>query len=283
MYVGTLVIPDQSGGLGKNTFIGPNIADTATITGTGICGIGTDAFKSTAGITGSFLTGIGNRSFGSGNLTSATQVTTLGYETAFSVTTATSGLWLGYQAGKNLTTDSGTIILGPYLGTAGVDSNKFIVANPENSNVFINIEDTDAAFAENMMLGTSGGILTLVPVPSSSVFTYNPVTGTSATMVADNGYDTQNASLTTLTLPSTAAAYTVIKVVGTGAGGWTIAQNAGQTIVMADTTGDQTSTTGVTGSLSSLLSGDCVTLLCIVADTTWKVIEFNAPNGLELA
>src|SRR5690606_41586834 len=85
----------------------------------------------------------------------------------------------------------------------------------------------------------------------------------------NNGYRANNAGLVTLTLPVTAAVGTVIRVAGKGAGGWLIAQNAGQTIHF----GVVDTSTGAGGSLASTLQYDSVELLCTVADTEWTVLS----------
>ena len=88
-------------------------------------------------------------------------------------------------------------------------------------------------------------------------------------MVANNGYTIDNgASLVTLTLPATAAYGTLLQVIGVSAGGWSIAQNAGQNILVSGVS----TTTGTGGSLSSTIPSDQVQLLCVVADTTWVAI-----------
>jgi hypothetical protein len=81
--------------------------------------------------------------------------------------------------------------------------------------------------------------------------------------VSDTG-----ATLTSFTLPSTAAFGTIIQVAGKSSGGWTIAQNTGQTIHF----GNLSTTTGTSGSLSSSNQNDYVRLLCTIANTTWNVI-----------
>lgn len=98
---------------------------------------------------------------------------------------------------------------------------------------------------------------------------WSNVTGTTQAMIADNGYRANNAALVTLTLPVTAAAGTVIRVVGVGTGGWRIAQNTGQQIVFGNTS----TTSGNTGRLDSLHERDCVELLCITANSIWQVIS----------
>ena len=105
---------------------------------------------------------------------------------------------------------------------------------------------------------------------SSSGLTWNDVTTPSATMAPANGYLADNAALVTLTLPATAPQFSVIEVSGYGAGGWTIAQNAGQSIQFGS--GPRT-TVGAGGSLSSTNQYDQVSLLAAVggASTVWVV------------
>lgn len=102
---------------------------------------------------------------------------------------------------------------------------------------------------------------------------WTEVTGTSQAMVADNGYVANNAGVVTLTLPVTASFGTVIRVLGKGAGGWTIAQNAGQQIHV----GSSATTVGATGTVSSTNQYDGIGLLCITANTVWSVL--GAPQG----
>jgi len=75
--------------------------------------------------------------------------------------------------------------------------------------------------------------------------------------------------MVTLTLPDTAAAGSIIRIVGIGAGGWRIAQNSGETIYY----GTLSTTTGTGGNLSSTAQRDSVELVCTVADTGWTVIS----------
>ena len=98
---------------------------------------------------------------------------------------------------------------------------------------------------------------------------WTDVTGTSQAMAVNNGYFADNAGLVTLTLPSTAALGSLIAVVGKGAGGWKIAQNAGQTIHF----GFVNTTTGTGGSLASTNQYDVVYLVCSTANTDFTVVQ----------
>lgn len=91
-------------------------------------------------------------------------------------------------------------------------------------------------------------------------------TSTGVTLAPNTNYVADNASLVTFTLPVTAALGDTYQIVGKGAGGWAVAQGTGQSIQM-----DGATTTTTTGSLSSTVQYDCITLTCITANTVWAV------------
>jgi hypothetical protein len=115
----------------------------------------------------------------------------------------------------------------------------------------------------------NSGTSTLTISSSGGGLAWTEVTGTSAAMAINNGYIANNAGLVTLTLPATAPIGSIVRVGGKGTGLWSIAQNSGQTVHF----GNQNTTTGVGGSLSSILRYDCVELVCITADTDWLVLS----------
>lgn len=102
---------------------------------------------------------------------------------------------------------------------------------------------------------------------------WNHITGTSANMSANAGYVADNSGLVTLTLPSTAAFGSIIYVQGFGAGGWAVAQNIGQQIIVGKTS----STSGNTGSIASTNQYDSITLLCVNANLGF--VALGAPQG----
>lgn len=122
------------------------------------------------------------------------------------------------------------------------------------------------------VVGTPGSN-TLTITSSGSGFVWNNVSGTSSSMSPDNGYVANNAGLVTLTLPVTAAFGTAIAIQGFGAGGFIVAQNAGQNIQFGSTS----TTIGAGGSLASTNQYDSLQLLCVVANTTWTVL--GGPQG----
>lgn len=138
------------------------------------------------------------------------------------------------------------------------------------------------------LLGTSGGLIWgntsntdegtgTINVSGGYYINNNPInafvwnnlgTATSKTMATNNGYFSNNSTLITYTLPSTAAAGTTFEIAGLGAGGWGIVYNSGQNIQFGNV-----STTTTTGSLSSSNQYDCVRLLTTVANTTFEVLS----------
>ncbi|HPT70820.1 MAG TPA: hypothetical protein PLE74_00900 [Candidatus Cloacimonadota bacterium] len=72
-----------------------------------------------------------------------------------------------------------------------------------------------------------------------------------------------------LKLPQTCVKGTIFKVVGMGEGLWGIQQFAGQQIIM----GDYPTTVGTNGAIQATYKRDTVDLLCVVADTTFLVIN----------
>jgi hypothetical protein len=99
--------------------------------------------------------------------------------------------------------------------------------------------------------------------------TWNNATS-SITASTNNGYvaTATTPTLTTITLPSTAAFGSIIEVVGTGTGLWRISQSTASQSIKFGITG---TTTGTGGYLSATSQYDCVKLLCTSADTTFVV------------
>ena len=132
----------------------------------------------------------------------------------------------------------------------------------EGTNVTLTVGDDPTNNEIDVTIASSGG----------SGFTWNEETGTSATMSVDNGYISNNASAVTFTLPDTAAVGSRVVVLGKGAGGWIVAQNASEQIIVNAT---HATTAGVGGSLNSNDRYDAVELICTVADTTWTVTNIK--------
>jgi hypothetical protein len=179
------------------------------------------------------------------------------------VRNTTSVLGIGIcQAGTPITTiETGSFIIIAELSVG--DTIDFRAnTNQTPSFTFINIE------------------LSITQLPSTTIIPisgWSAVAGTSQSMTISNNYYAQNASLTTFTLPVTASAGTTMRIAGVGAGGWKVAQNAGQSINF----GNQVTTTGTGGSISSGNRYDAIELFCAVANTQWTVL--TAAGNLSVA
>ena len=104
---------------------------------------------------------------------------------------------------------------------------------------------------------------------TSAAFTWNTQT-TSATLVANNGYiSTSTGSPVAFTLPATANVGDTFKIAGEGSAGWTLAQNSSQQMFF----GTNTTTAGVSGSLTSSEVGDCIEFICVVANVSFLVLS----------
>ncbi len=122
----------------------------------------------------------------------------------------------------------------------------------------------------------SSGNITSVSVPSGGL-TWSNVAGTSQLLATGNGYFPTNAGTTTFSLPVTANIGDSFSIAATGSCQFIISQNAGQFIQLGDTS----STTGVTGSLTSTDVNDGVSLVCQIANTKFYIT--NSVGNLNLS
>lgn len=127
-------------------------------------------------------------------------------------------------------------------------------------------------------IGTTGEILSVVggaPAWVAPNLPFNSVSSSTQALLINNIYYTTYAGLNVMTLPSTAAAGSIIKVLAGNSGNtFQIAQNSGQLIYYGAQNGvSQVTTTGIGGSLQSVDPNTTVTVICIVANTTWQVLD----------
>ncbi len=105
---------------------------------------------------------------------------------------------------------------------------------------------------------------------------WSNIAGTTQAAAVNNGYVVGNAGLTTITLPATSALGSILEIAGKGAGGWVIAQGAGQQIHI----GSSVSTLGAGGSVASTNQYDSIKLVCITDDTIWSCVGGPQSSGL---
>ena len=169
--------------------------------------------------------------------------------------------------GTTSLTDGG-VILGSGVGAVTV------LAQATDGQLVIGSSGVDPvlaalASADASVTITNGGGTIDLSVSSGGLIAWVEVTGTSVAMVVNTGYILNNAGLVTATLPTTAALGSVLQVVGKGAGGWRIAQNATEIIHF----GSSDTTAGTGGRLDSTNQFDAIQLVNTVADDAWTALS----------
>lgn len=137
----------------------------------------------------------------------------------------------------------------------------------------VDVSAATAPSSGQVLTATSSTTATWQTPSGGSGITWTEVTGTSQSAAVNNGYVANNASLVTVTLPSTATVGQIVFLQGSGAGGWKLAQNASQTIVWdaGGVAGQNITTSGTSGYLASTDRYDSIEVMCITTNTGWVV------------
>lgn len=117
----------------------------------------------------------------------------------------------------------------------------------------------DSAQATGVKWGTGSGLYTEVTATGSG--------GSPNATVSGGRYIANNSGLVYFILPSTIAVGETIEIMGNGAGGWILKQNANQNIHIDDVN----STTGTGGSIASTSHHDRVQIVCTTANNNFAV------------
>lgn len=116
--------------------------------------------------------------------------------------------------------------------------------------------------------GVTSSIQSQINAISAEVIPWTVET-TDTSLIKNNGYFANSAGTITFTLPVTSAVGDTISVSNMNTGSMVVAQNAGQSIRY----GNQISTVGVTGNITSTGIGDTITIVCNVANTGFQVVN----------
>lgn len=264
-----------------NTFVGYNSGAIATQTvnaindtgiGYGCLGALTDGAQNTCMGTLSanvLTTGNDNVAMGSyalGSADTCSDNVALGHSALFNISgnSSNNNIGIGTNAGQNLTTScANNVLIGTNVVGTNTDNTTIRIGQGMTKCFISGISGTSVTAVGTVVVDSSGQLGSTSSFPT----VWNDVTGASASMIANNGYVADRGTLVTLTLPTTAAFGSRLEIVGKGAGGWTIAQNVGQTIHF----NSLDTTTGGGGSLSSTNRYNCVELICVTANTDFVV------------
>ena len=185
-----------------------------------------------------------------------------GTSTTTAVTPSSLGSKLGNQTAHGVLVGEGTTsaLTSLAVGTNG----QVLVGSTGADPVFATLTSSDSTITFTAGAGT----LSLQAVSGGQIWT---ATASNQTLAPSGSWISTKSGTVTFTLPATSAVgdmYSILNGSATAAG-WTIAQNAGQNIQF----GNISTTSGTGGSLSSSATGDCITLVAIVASTTWGVVS----------
>ncbi len=104
---------------------------------------------------------------------------------------------------------------------------------------------------------------------------WTAASSTPITAAINIGYYITDASQVTITLPVTAAAGSIVRIAGQGAGGWILAPGSGQTINVNGTSASTSITSGG--------ATDCIEVICVVANTTWNTLSYVTKVGFTVS
>lgn len=148
----------------------------------------------------------------------------------------------------------------------------FVASNAlTNGQLLIGSTGNDPVVA-NLTAGTgvtiTNGSGTITIAATTAGFAWTDVTSATQALAVQNGYLTDRGAGVTYTLPASAASIGDTIIIVGKLGLTTIAQNAGQQILISSSS----STVGVGGSVAGTNVGDCITLVCITSGTSsvWR-------------
>lgn len=191
-------------------------------------------------------------------ITVTTGAGTLNIDIAAPVTVANGGTGLTSITAHGILVGEGTSAINPIVLTNGQLLIGSTGADPSAASL---------TAGSGITITPGAGTITIASSESAGGgYTWVDQTTTSVTIAAGTGYIADNAGLVTFTLPLTATIGDSFAIVGKGAGGWTLVENATQLIHFGTAV-----TTATTGSLSSSNQWDCIEFVCVTTNTTFVV------------
>ncbi len=209
---------------------------------------------------------------GAASITTGSGNTFLGARASGSDATCANSIAIGQDAVSTLATGatSGTFGPGISFGSAafpvGFRGDGTIIPCTTGANGFWKTKINGTFYY--VPLVTDGA--STMPSAGGTGITMNTASGTTQTAAVNNGYICTNASQCNVTLPATAAVGDIVKVMSQGAGGIKVTANTSQTVKgLGDTTTSA-------GSVTPAAQYDTITVICVVANTTWVIDTFTS-------
>jgi len=211
--------------------------------------------------------------------------------TGTAITTGQKNILIGWGTGVNAAGAINRICIGDSISVTA--DNQAVIGNSALTTI-INASTTGGCALGttanpfgSAVLGTSStSNVTISPASQAAARTYTiPDTGQNASFVMNltadvpgpsqaivrgSTYVANNGTGGTFTLPATATEGDSFRIIGKGAGLFSIAQNAGQLIHFDG----QVTTTGVGGSITALGQYNAISIMCITTNTTWVVMNY---------
>jgi hypothetical protein len=145
--------------------------------------------------------------------------------------------------------------------------------HPEIPTIFITNSGTAIPIANELEVLGAGAVFTsgasnVITITVSGVTSWSLISS-SQTLAIDMGYICSGGATLSLALPAVSPLGAIIEVILSGSFGFTITQGAGQQISL----GNQSTTAGVGGSLTSTQQGDSIRMVCKTANLSWLVLS----------
>jgi hypothetical protein len=240
----------------------------------------------TTGVTGmaSFNSTYFSVSSGAVSLASAYQVTgdSVSAGVGIGVSRSTNSVTINNTGVTSFNGSTGAISFVNYVSSVNGSTGAITSIAVTGANTFTGLQTMNAGITANALYVSTGATFASNISAPNIVNSFNGATGAvladavtwsviaaDQTAVINRGYFTNKSTRLIVTLPTTAAVGSVLRVSGMTAGGWRIAQNAGEVIHFGKTD----TTVGVTGYIESTLARDSVELICCVTDNEWNVVS----------
>lgn len=178
-------------------------------------------------------------------------------------------IWVDYVAKNAYMLTAKPLGVAEWVRIGGSPGEIDTITTPDGTTVVPTASNIIFANGSGMNITGSGSTVTFNSVGGG--LSWSSVSGISQALVAGHAYVTSNGSLTTFSLPTTAAFGDFYIISGLGSGGWAVSQAAGQSLIV----GNVTSTVGVGGSVSSTLRSDSMQIVCVTENTTFKVLDWT--------